>query len=891
MATIGPEATLPREIREGLHHVLAAFSTHGGHEPDDIVLTTAPRLWLSWPKPGKLTIVDLSRITGRTVWQSESDVVSHIYRSALLAGWPDDLIRIQAASQSYSSTAKSKGRFVADLLLRDGDDSPVAVVEVKLGHAPLDVALTQARRYATSLGAPFAIATEGTKFLVTDTRTSGEFSTDSFPTPHQFGVTISQYLEKTALPEQETERDVVEFESINGLAKLFEEMESSNVLVDYTIPLAVNIRAVTNDTIGNLWKPTKRRRADFLEVLLASLTEHGRVTRLTAFVPRSVIGSMAHSDLRAHLSSRMKVAGVLELPLDVLAPMASIATSVVVLKDNEEVADHSTVFAALSSRGDLVEPLSQPWLQDFLAGLQGQAMSVGFRTQLVHDRAWTWAAQNPGSTQIENRLIQAFETAPLGELCSLILGVRLQTQGVESRGGTPVVRGRDLSAGTLAIESLSKMKIDPADLERSGVRVGDILIQRIGDAPRLVVAGRDLEGAVASSTVILLRPKDSRANSTVISEFLLSSIGQQLLVSRAQTATVPTLSLGSLRSLPIPLPKEDISEDLDLVRRVEDDLRTRADALAALRIGLFAIERIEEFRPRIAQLRQSARSVSLNLEQADSLDFRIRTLYPYPISYPYRTLASITVPSELYSEQLRVAEGIMAFLASVSMSLLDVEDRSVVRQLFVDRLRGGASAGTWRELARTASQPLSRYEGNPLARSLAALWTRRRAAMPDRAEGLVVARNDHHHGRGPRLEEEFTAATRDTAAILHQIMEDLSFLIDHPIRLVRDMDVVRGSRRVLLKVLRLTGDHPGLPQEQLEYDDPLPRDDLYIEVSPGRLHSLYPFVLSRNCQSCKAREVYFVDRWSGDHRPASLKSYERGHVEAIETVSIALSSW
>jgi hypothetical protein len=211
--------------------------------------------------------------------------------------------------------------------------------------------------------------------------------------------------------------------------------------------------------------------------------------------------------------------------------------------------------------------------------------------------------------------------------------------------------------------------------------------------------------------------------------------------------------------------------------------------------------------------------------------------------------------------------------------------------LLRNSLRGGISTGSWQDLARTTSGALTSYDDSGFARSITALWAARHASFPAMVEPLIVARNDHHHGRGPRLEEEFRQANSAMDESLQQLMNSLEFLIDYPIRLVREMDAIRRSRRVVLKTLRLSGDHPGLPQEQLEYNEPLTRDDLYVELRSDYLHPLYPFIVSKNCQSCKSREIYFIERWDGPSRPATLKSFERGHIERSDEIGHDLDQW
>jgi hypothetical protein len=108
-------------------------------------------------------------------------------------------------------------------------------------------------------------------------------------------------------------------------------------------------------------------------------------------------------------------------------------------------------------------------------------------------------------------------------------------------------------------------------------------------------------------------------------------------------------------------------------------------------------------------------------------------------------------------------------------------------------------------------------------------------------------------------------------------MSAVSFLIQHPIRLVLEIDVVRGTNNVILHTLRFNGDHPGHSQEKIEYPMPLPKDTLYIQLSPDNWAPLYPFITVQYCPQCQTRETYFIDRWQGNQKPGGLKSFERGH--------------
>jgi len=169
------------------------------------------------------------------------------------------------------------------------------------------------------------------------------------------------------------------------------------------------------------------------------------------------------------------------------------------------------------------------------------------------------------------------------------------------------------------------------------------------------------------------------------------------------------------------------------------------------------------------------------------------------------------------------------------------------------------------------------YSDHRLGQSLSALWADTgKKSFFTRIDKLLKAKNDMKHDRGPKNEEELAEATDGVGGLLTDCMQDLAFLTEHPIRLVRDMDVARGTRSVVLHTLRCEGDHPGFPQERIGYPEPLTKNDLYIEVEPGHWVPLFPFVVPRNCPTCKTREIYFVDRWPGKGCPALRRASNEG---------------
>jgi hypothetical protein len=239
-----------------------------------------------------------------------------------------------------------------------------------------------------------------------------------------------------------------------------------------------------------------------------------------------------------------------------------------------------------------------------------------------------------------------------------------------------------------------------------------------------------------------------------------------------------------------------------------------------------------------------------------------------------------------------LAEGILAFLASIALALLKQEDRSKCGIDPSQYARAGIAPGHWKEISQKATRSFDTYTNNGLGQTLHFLWhNRTKRKFRERVDQLIEAKNDFKHDRGPKTDEDIERATGNLATTIVECLGDLVFLTEHPIRLVRDLTGVRNRPLVSVKTLRCMGDHPGLRQEEFKYPLPLTKNDLYIEVGTDDWIPLYPFLVPRNCPQCKTREIYFVDKWQGKGAAAILKSFERGHTEEEAGVGQALADW
>ncbi len=596
-------------------------------------------------------------------------------------------------------------------------------------------------------------------------------------------------------------------------------------------------------------------------MLLLTIAQ-GFSSRLVSVVHQTFTNAPAFAPARAYLASVMRLHGVVELPCD-LSSAIRISLSIVLLDTSTSHSSQKSAFLSLPNRGDIIQVTDQSWFSSLTAGLQGKPMKLGFQTEVKISDTWAIAQHQPESRATQERIKRITSTATLGELCYIILGgFRGSNKNTTEGKELPVISGRDIFSNALTIKDLERVKVGIDIPEQVKVRQGDILLQRFSTPQnaKAIIVDKNLEGCIALDSLISMRTS-----------------GAAISIEALKTVLIPILPL-------------NISIDLDELQKLEDDLKLRADKIESMRLGLFNAESADEFRSQLRALRQTSQAMTASIQQAESTDFQIRNFYPYPLVYPYRVLVSLIYPQDQYKEQLRIAENILAFLGSLTLALIPAEKYEASGLDLKSYWRAGISPGHWHEICRKGGNVLRYDEANSLSIALSSLQKdKRHKQFLEDIDKLVRMKNDFKHDRGPKIEEDFQEAISQANDLLRNVMYKLSFLTEYPIHLIRDVDLIRGTRRVFVKTLRYIGDHPGLPIEQCEYPEALKKGDLYIQLQTDLWVPLFPFMTVHNCPSCKTHETYFVDYWKG--KELKLKSFERGHTQDDHEVTCELNSY
>lgn len=274
-----------------------------------------------------------------------------------------------------------------------------------------------------------------------------------------------------------------------------------------------------------------------------------------------------------------------------------------------------------------------------------------------------------------------------------------------------------------------------------------------------------------------------------------------------------------------------------------------------------------------------ARGAGQQKESAYDLDVIIMQSYPYPIAYSYRLVDNFYQPLEIYRAMLRAGENIMAFLASVTVAVARNRNEDWLKQNVTNNWPGGMSPGDWIELILDSLNLLENTQDDPLSRDLYLLWRQKKGkketGFAKTLREIAEIKNDFKHDRtpiSPSLGERSKLRGK-----LREAMDGLGVFLSYPIRSVLEMDVDSKTSEMIFKTLRLSGDHPVLPTEEIRFIRPLRRNTLHIQDGENNWISLDPFLTFQECPECGHRETYFIDKWFEKKGLAQLKSFECGH--------------
>lgn len=639
------------------------------------------------------------------------------------------------------------------------------------------------------------------------------------------------------------------------------------------------------------WGREQRSRESFEVVALQGIQASARSHALLAAVPSSTLVSVANESFRAALAEHWEVRAVATCDRAIPGVDARFVTGLILLDPAGREGGLLRMFEAPHGP----QRVDQEVIQDLqrLLRMKGGTTDYGYvlRESLDPRAPLAYRLHDPRVVQRRAELGDYGKSAQLGDLFEIwsgepILRLRMtELEDAHSPGSGRMVTGREvLSNNEIAPEDEASKWVQS---DEGYLQAGDIVVRALQNPsvvrPGLVwaqVSDDDLP-LIATDQVAVLRPRESTRRNDI--DFVLRYLSSR----HAVELLAATWSGSLLRATPrvlavmkVPLPDAHLAEALASVESARLRADEWADEANQILDSMFSDDTARISRQNVIERSRIVRLRIQAVNDVETLGGQVRTQYPFPIAYRWRVLDAALSRGrtyESYSSALDLAEQIMALTANIGLALAHQSGlaTSAVEQISDKLARGeGPTMGDW-------SNVLDELAGRKFAAMDALIATTefRRFCADETAKAarqeLRRRRNNESHQRKV-LSHELAEACSVVSAQLEVLLKQLSFFLDSPLALARDLRWDSIDHTGSLAYQKLSGDHSVVPIQELTVNDPgVESGSLYLLDSDRKLHLLRPFLVGMNCENCGAFSIFHIDRFLDGK--LTMKSMEHGH--------------
>ena len=508
------------------------------------------------------------------------------------------------------------------------------------------------------------------------------------------------------------------------------------------------------------------------------------------------------------------------------------------------------------------------------------------REGLPRGEPWVYDLYSPQSMALQKDLRELGELRRLSELADFPRTIhavirRGSLVDPESEEGVPLLEGRDITPNGDVLWDRTRHRIHESE---ALLMPGDICVRAIGNPTAPLVSAQIPCGApplAAGHNLVVLRKKaeTSEEEWQVLGDYLRSPRAADLIAPRALGSI--HLNRNALGQLPVPVPDEALRVALRRLTVAAADFESWREEAERQKRGLFGYPASQVGRFHLMQAGKRARQRQRAGRSVESLAFRIRTQYPYPLAYRWRAVEARAKGLEDYHNVLDCAETTicyLALLAIVGAQVLDVHIGKLVQlgRRLVERGKG-IGLGDWIAVLREAgtSKRFRGLKSFPFPEVLTVLTDEE---TNDAVQRLQAARNDQAHGRGPKG-AAVVAAIEDRFADLERLLQSAEFLVEYPLRLIAETRRDSLSGLTLISYRDLMGDHALVPLASDEHESSeIEAESLYFLDRMGRYHLARPWLAWLTCPECQRPATFHVERYNMMSDTVTLKSLEHGHI-------------
>jgi len=444
-----------------------------------------------------------------------------------------------------------------------------------------------------------------------------------------------------------------------------------------------------------------------------------------------------------------------------------------------------------------------------------------------------------------------------------------------------IIEGRDIGTeGRINHNDFGyRVKVRPELLLQKGdLCVGSIFRGKV----RIGEVREDLLPATASNTVLVLRFKPGlsvEAKQTIFAYLRSAHAAEQLQIRASNLGATYRVTLQGLAGLPVPILDEELSTAVKDINKSIYDLHVWAEEAERQRDTLFEFANPKKEALEIKKLGRLSRQRCDAARLVNDQRHRIRTQFPYPIAFRWRTVDASHPDMEGYTNVLDCAEVAVCYLACMALLLPGLLPGFQIK--YANEIKNrlsetghGTSMGDWVAIVRETKNAKSirkQLENVPFG-ELGAFDDETDQAL----QRLHKARNDQAHRRGPKgteIRNAFETCRND----LEVFLEGIEFLTEYPLRLIE-----RAKRDTIMNLTKyehrdLMGDHPLVPVQTSETKQTDLEESLYLVDRSGTLHLIRPFLNRIECPECGRWSLFYLDWYSKKDNKCSLKSMDHGH--------------
>ena len=347
----------------------------------------------------------------------------------------------------------------------------------------------------------------------------------------------------------------------------------------------------------------------------------------------------------------------------------------------------------------------------------------------------------------------------------------------------------------------------------------------------------------------------------------------------------------NLLDLPVPVADEPLRLAVESLGNAASQFKEWAKELEAARGSLFDSPSALKTRINVLSMGRLAKQRHEAATLVSDFACRVRTRYPYPIAFRWRTVESQHPTLEGYIQILECAEVTVTYLAIMALLLAQSVNKSI-GQLSemakrISETGRGTAMGDWISILQEVGG-VNFADGIPeIAPFVEASRFQSDQKVMDSMKLLAKLRNDQSHGRGPKG-SDVPAAFEIAKSELSTLLQAVEFIAEYPLRYISTThrDTLQGITRYEYR--ELMGDHALVPFAQSETPDAeIEAGSLYLRDRADRLRLLRPLLIGRECPICHSWGTFYLDSCQKGGASVTLKGMEHGHTwEDVDLVPI-----